>query len=257
MRLEDRTAVVVGVGSTIGRECALTFAREGAKVLAVDPDEAVAAEVSDAITATGGSSRSVAADFTSDESAARVAQVCEELWQRVDALVNCSAAMDWWNVEDDTVSNWEEIIRTNLLSPVVYTKWLRPLLKRSGSGSIVYLSSIDGIHGNPNLPAFSASKGALIPLTHAMAYVCAADGIRVNCIASAAIVQTGTGARQSNRQHSDEELLLRLTPMGRRATPADVAGVALFFVSRDSAYVTGVVLPVDGGRIAITPGTGL
>jgi NAD(P)-dependent dehydrogenase (short-subunit alcohol dehydrogenase family) len=132
------------------------------------------------------------------------------------------------------------------------------MLSRSAAGSIIYLGSIDGIRGNPNYPAYSASKGALIPLTHVMAWRCAPYGVRVNCIAAGAIDQSGSATKPRFPPAGGSNLgdSLRLTPLGRRATPEDIASVALFFASHDSAYVTGTVLPVDGGRIAITPGTG-
>jgi NAD(P)-dependent dehydrogenase (short-subunit alcohol dehydrogenase family) len=235
------------------------FAREGASVLAVDPDEAVATDVAGAIQSAGGWAAPCQADLSSEAAAAEVAQRCDQLWHRLDVLITCVASMDFWASEkEDTIASWEEVFRVNLLGPTFYTKRLLPLLKRSDSGSIIYLGSIDGIRGNPNYPAYSVSKGGLIPLTHVMAWQCAPDGIRVNCIASGAIDQSGSGTRPRFPPAGSTNLrdALRLTPLGRRATPDDVASVALFFASRDSAFVTGTVLPVDGGRIAITPGVG-
>jgi NAD(P)-dependent dehydrogenase (short-subunit alcohol dehydrogenase family) len=258
-RLEGLRAVVIGVGSGIGRACAVAFAREGASLLAVDADRAVATDVAAEIQSKGGSAAAHHADSVSDAAAAGVAQRCDELWQRVDVLMTCEADMDFWaSDDDDSVANWELVLRANLLGPSIYTKRLLPLLKRSAAGSIIYLGSIDGIRGNPNYPAYSVSKGGLTPLTHVMAWRCGAHGIRVNCIAAGAIDQTGSTSRPRFPPAGASNLSdsLRLTPLGRRANPEDIASVALFFASRDSAFVTGVVLPVDGGRTAITPGTG-
>lgn len=256
MRLRGRTAAVVGVGSSIGRACAVRFADEGAHVLAVDPDGDVAHAVAREIAERGGSALSHAADLRSMDGAASAAARCEELWGSLEILALCSSDRDWWPPAEDSVDRWESVIRTNLIGPIAYTKALAPLLRRSGSGSIVYLSSVDGLRGNANIPSYSVSKGALIPLTHVMAQEFGRYGVRVNCIATAAIDQSGTGSRPYERVIADENAeRLRLTPLGRNATPEDVAAVALFFASSDSAYVTGTILPVDGGRIAITPGT--
>ena len=255
MRLLGRNAVIAGVGSAIGRACAVNFGREGARVLTVDPDEALAAEVSSEIRSEGGLAEHHAADLITEAAAEGVARRCGQLWEKLDVLVTCSGAIDFWSDEDGTIADWESILATNLLGPVAYTRQLLPMLKRSGAGAIIYLGSVDGILGNPNVPAYSVSKGGLIPLTHVMAWNYAPFNIRVNCIAAAGISQIGTGAKPRSSPTADQELQLQLTPLRRRATPEDIASVALFFASNDSAYVTGAVLPVDGGRTAITPGT--
>ena len=166
MRLKGRTAVVVGVGSTIGREGVLTFAREGAEVLAVDPDARVAANVAAEVNAAGGRGTAVQADFEGTDGPAAVAATCERLWGRLDVLFTCPALEDYWHwgSEDDTLDNWQRVIGVNLLAPVLYTRALLPLIARSDAGSIVYLGSIDGVRGNPSLPAYSVAKGGLTPL---------------------------------------------------------------------------------------------
>ena len=105
------------------------------------------------------------------------------------------------------------------------------------------------------MPAYSVSKGGLVPLTHTMAQRLAADGIRVNCVAAAGIVQTAGGGAAVQRHVGDAELVQRLTPLGRMPAADEIAAVMLFYVSRDASYVTGTLLPVDGGRLAATPGT--
>jgi 3-oxoacyl-[acyl-carrier protein] reductase len=246
--------VLVGAGSEIGRACARLLAREGAAVLVVDPDLALAENVCDALRADGGDAHAVAGAFADEAAAAAVAARVEELWSRVDVYVDVHAAMDHWQLEDDALERWESVLRTNVLGPVAYTRALRPLLERSEAASIVYLGSIDGLFGNPHVPAYSVSKGSLIPLTHVMASDLA-PRIRVNCIAAAAIVQTHPSAPAVDRPMADVDDVLAQTPLRRVATPEDIARVALFFASDDSAYVTGEILRVDGGRAAATPGT--
>jgi NAD(P)-dependent dehydrogenase (short-subunit alcohol dehydrogenase family) len=226
-RLEGRKAVVVGVGSSVGSACAARLAADGAEVLEVAPD------------------------------ADGVTEACEARWDKLDALVYCAAAMDFWNEGEDTLADWEVVIRVNLLGPVAHTKALLPLLRRSDAGAIVYLGSIDGVFGNPRFPAYSVSKGGLVPLTHVMAHDCAP--VRVNCVAAAAISQVGPDDLQPaglSDLFSESSPVLEQTPLARYAQPEDVASVVAFLVSDDAAYVTGAVIPVDGGRTAFTPGTG-
>jgi NAD(P)-dependent dehydrogenase (short-subunit alcohol dehydrogenase family) len=229
------------------------FARSGAKVLAVDPNPVAAEEVASDINASGGEAVACTAAVGSGADVDRVATVCEQAWQRLDVLMNCSAEMDALDA-DGATSNWESVLRTNLLDPILYTERMLPLLRRSGGASVIYLSSIDGLRGNPNLPAYSVSKGGLVTLVRVLAGRHAGDRIRFNCIASGGILQTPRGA-QDDRPIADVSQLFQLTPLRRMGRPSDIASAALFFASPDSEYVTGTVLPVDGGRIAVTPGT--
>ena len=256
-RLRGRAAVVAGVGSTIGRACALVFAAEGADVLAIDPDGGAASAVVSAVDAAGGSGLAIAAALDTAEGAMAVADACRSRWQRLDVLFTAHAMLDHEPVGASGLAHWERVIRTNLLGPIVYTRALFPLLAESGSGAVIYLTSIDGLFGNPTFPAYSVSKGGLIPFTHVMAHDGAPHGIRVNAIAMAAMIPIGsTDPEPVPVADSARDAVTRATPLSRLATPDDVAAAALFFASPESGYITGVVLPIDGGRTAITPGTG-
>jgi NAD(P)-dependent dehydrogenase (short-subunit alcohol dehydrogenase family) len=256
-RLKGRKAVVVGVGSAVGHACAAALAAEGADVLAVDRAAELADEAAAAIRAHGGQAWPHQADPAGEDDARGVAEACEERWGRLDVFVDCAAAMDFWDEGRDTIGDWETVIRINLLGPVVYTKALLPLLRRSDAGAIVFLGSIDGIRGNPTVPAYSASKAGLIPLTHVLAHDCAP--IRVNCVAAGGIAQVGPDDPQRPNLaglFTPEGPVLEATPLARYARPEDIASVVAFLASDEAAYVTGAVVPVDGGRTAITPGTG-
>jgi NAD(P)-dependent dehydrogenase (short-subunit alcohol dehydrogenase family) len=256
MRLEGRTAVVVGVGSKIGRACATTFAREGAQVLCVDPG-AAANEVAEAIVGDGGRAWPIINDCWSEPSAAQVRAKCEQLWDRLDVLLTCYSEKDYWALDEDSLEHWEWVIRANLLGAVAFTKGLWSLLQQSGSASVVYLGSIDGVLGNPTIPAYSVSKAGLIPLAHMKAHEGGPDGIRVNYIAAAGHPQTGPTSPPMRRAGSDPGRVLADTPLGRLTTGDELAAVAVFLASLDSAYITGAVIPVDGGRGVITPGTSI
>jgi NAD(P)-dependent dehydrogenase (short-subunit alcohol dehydrogenase family) len=222
-RFNGRTAVVVGVGNPVGRACAERLAADGARVVEIDESTCdIAAETS-------------------------IAPFLARCGPEAHVLVNCHFAVDWTTVEDSDYALWERSIRINLLGPLVCTKVFLPLLRAAGSASVVHLGSIDGTLGNPRVPAYSAAKGGLVPLTHVMAHEFAGYGIRVNCVARAAVV--GHPAVPA------PEALLRATPLARAAEPAEVAAAVAFLASDDSAYITGTVLTVDGGRSGITPGT--
>ncbi len=251
-RLAGRRAVVVGVGSAIGHACALRLAADGATVLAVDPDPAVCTRVA---AEPGAAVSAHVAELASPGGAASTAERCRDRWAAVDVYVHCGSAMEVWREEDDTLESLLEVLTVNVAGPLAYTHALHSLLAAAGASSVVYLGSIDGTRGNPRVPGYSLGKGALITLTHTMAQRLGCDGIRVNCIAAAGIVQTGSGTAPLERVTGDAALAARLTPLGRMPSPQEIASVAAFFASDDASYVTGTVLPVDGGRTAATPGT--
>jgi NAD(P)-dependent dehydrogenase (short-subunit alcohol dehydrogenase family) len=255
-RLQDKVAVVVGVGSVVGRAAAVAFAREGADVLAVDPDGSAAAAVAEELAGAGALGTALETVIDTEEGADAIRDACASRWDQVDVLMTCHAMLDHEPVRTASLAHVERVIKTNLLGPIACTQALFPLLCRSSRASVIYLTSIDGILGNPTFPAYSVSKGGLIPLTHVMAHDGAAHGIRVNAIAMAALIPTGSiDPAPLPVAEAATAAVLRATPLGRPARPEDVAGAAVYLASDDASYVTGVVLPVDGGRTAITPGT--
>jgi NAD(P)-dependent dehydrogenase (short-subunit alcohol dehydrogenase family) len=242
----------VGVGSTIGAACAARLASEGAIVLAVDPDAEVATRVGKAIAA---NVIAHTADLATVAGAESTAARCHDEWGGLNVLVQCGSAIEVWPEEDDTLESFIDVVSVNVAGPMAYTQALRPLLAASPAASIVYLGSIDGIRGNPHVPGYSLGKGAVMTLTHTMAQRLGAEGIRVNCVAAAGIVQSGSGVASFDRVTGVAELALRLTPLGRMPAAEEIASVVAFLASDDASYVTGAVLPVDGGRIAATPGS--
>lgn len=201
------------------------------------------------VEAKGGQASCLTVDVAEEGDVAGMAQFCET-FGKVDILFNNAGCRDWGSVEECKTADWERVLRVNLTGPFLCTRHLLPLLKRSGAASVIHNGSVDGLYGNPWLPAYSASKGGLVPLTHVMAHEFAKHHIRVNCVAPAGII--------SGMMPADEKIregLVMKTPAGRLGTPEEVASAALFLASEESSYITGAILVIDGGRTGITPGT--
>ena len=136
------------------------------------------------------------------------------------------------------------MIGVNLTSFFLCSKYLLPLMKTAGRGSIINHASIDAILGNPRVAAYSTAKGGIIPLTHVMAYELAQYNIRVNCICSGGILTPLTAPFHELHQRQ-----VAVTPLGRMGTPEEVAYPALFLASDLASYITGQVIVVDGGMV--------
>jgi NAD(P)-dependent dehydrogenase (short-subunit alcohol dehydrogenase family) len=241
--LPGAVAVVLCAGSPIGQACAARLAAEGAELVVVDPVLTAGGRVPEGAAL-------VASPADDRASLAPVVALCESRWGRIDILVNCHARSDQASVEAATPEVWDRALRDNLLGPLDATVALLDLLKRSGHASVIHIGSVDGLFGNPSVPAYSVAKGGLVPLTHVMAHEFAPYGIRVNCVARAAL-----GSRTDPPDAAIDDLCA-VTPLGRPAEPAEIAGAVAHLASTDASYTTGTVLVVDGGRTAVTPGTG-
>lgn len=251
-------AIVVGVGNVVGRAVAVALAAgEDVDLVAiVDPDEHVARSVAAEVQAAGADPRWFAADIADLESLITVAARLDDEVSGAAVLANCHFAIDWTLLRDSEMSSWERVVRTNVLGPVAATKAFLPLLERAGrdgGAAIVHLGSIDGFQGNPKVPSYSASKGAIPALTHVMADELAAAGIRVNCVARAAVADPSIA--DASPGLLDEAMAC--TPLARPARPEEVADVVCFLAGARAAYVTGTTVVVDGGRSGLTPGTAI
>ena len=235
-RLAGKTALVTGAGRGIGRALALGLAAEGAIVHVndlIDPADVVA-ELPEA-------SRGLALAYDVSE----VAQVRELFGRldRLDVLVNCAGVTGWLDLGDPSEETWDRVMDTNLKGTFFCSTEAARLMRASGGGSIVNVSSVVAARGLRNLAAYGASKGGINALTIQLAGELAADGIRVNAFAP--------GATNVERNLADDphyiESWTPLIPLGRVAEPEDMIGPAVFFASDESAHVTGQVLYVDGG----------
>jgi NAD(P)-dependent dehydrogenase (short-subunit alcohol dehydrogenase family) len=245
MRLANRVALITGGGSGIGRAIALAFAREGAKVVISGRRknrlEAVTQEI-------GANCLPVQADAGNAQDIARLVKVAVEQFGGVHVLVNNAALLFAGTAESQTEEEWDQIFNVNVRGVWLLSRAALPHIRAAGGGSIVNIASILSLVGARNRAAYSASKGALLSLTRAMALDHAADKIRVNCICPG-IVDTELVARftpDENARRTREAL----HPLGRFGQPEDVAHLAVFLASVESAWVTGAAFPLDGGYTA-------
>jgi NAD(P)-dependent dehydrogenase (short-subunit alcohol dehydrogenase family) len=256
--LAGRLAVVVGLAAEVGVACAVRLARAGARIVLADEPgtlervEAALAQdgmVADAMVATTPDAAAGAAALTA---------YCAQFESGLDVLVFCGGVVDWWPETDEWAPRWEQAVQANLLVPVLYTQALEPCLIRSGRASVVYYGTIDGIRGNPRMPAYSVSRAGLVPWTHIVAHRLGPYGGRANYIAGATLSLNGPDIPTDLRSPGwDAEDARRQTALRRFAEPAEAADVVAYLAGPQSSYVTGSVLTMDGGRTAITPGTGL
>ncbi|MCL4766219.1 MAG: glucose 1-dehydrogenase [Hyphomicrobiaceae bacterium] len=247
-RLEQQVALVTGAGAGIGLAIARCFAAEGAFVHVADIDGAAAERAAEAISRAGGNAVGVSADVSRGQDVTAMFRAAEKSHGRIDVLVNnagLNVRSDFRHLTDD---DWERIREVNLDGAMRVARDGFGLLRASGKGSLINLSSIMASRGLRQLAAYSVTKGAVSALTRTLAVEYAPFGIRVNALAPG-FIETALTERVLRNPAINRALLDR-TPLRRFGTPDDVARAALFFASDDSAFVTGAELAVDGGMSA-------
>ena len=258
-RLRGKVAIVAGAGSmpgaTIGngRATAILFAREGASVVLVDRDPGSAAETGRAIAAEGGESFVVEADVTRADACARIAAESLGRYGRIDILHNNVGIGVLGGPAELSEEDWDRVLATNLKSMFLACKAVLPQMERQGSGAIVNVSSMAAVRFSDTYPllAYSASKAGVNGLTRSIAMQYATRGIRVNAIMPG-LIDTPMAVDDPVRRYGlDRDAYVRVrnetVPMKRMGAAWDVAYAALFLASDEAKYITGVVLPVDGG----------
>jgi NAD(P)-dependent dehydrogenase (short-subunit alcohol dehydrogenase family) len=260
MRLKDKVAIVVGAGQSPGegmgngRATALTFAREGAKVLCVDRDLASAQETVDIIAAKGGTAAAFKADVTRDAEIKAMVADAVKRWGRIDVLhnnVGVSLAGGDAELLAITEEAFDRCVAINLKSCILAAKHVIPIMRQQKSGSIINISSMAAITTYPYV-AYKATKSAMIAFTEQLAYQNAEHGIRANVILPGLMdtpMAVDTRAREWHKTRAEVAAERdRQVPLRKKmGTGWDVANAALFLASDEANFITGVTLPVDGG----------
>lgn len=249
-RLSGRTAFVSGAASGIGLAIAQRFAEQGASLVIADR---AADRLQDALQTLEGRERHrfIVMDVTLENAWVDAAALVDSEFGVLDVLVNNAGYGAFCSITDTSFEVWRSIIAVNLDSVFLATKYMLPLLGRSGRGSIINMSSIRGIVAGNNASSYSAAKGGVRMLTKCTAIECATlkNGVRANSI-HPGHVETPLTAKA----YADPELsrtFLEHTPLGRFGQPQEIADAALFLACDESAYMTGAEMVIDGGMTAI------
>lgn len=248
------TAIVTGAAAGIGRATSLTFAAEGARVVVSDVDTVGGAETVAMIEKTGGKAVFVAADVSKHAEVTALMAAAIKAYGKIDCAVN-NAGIEG-NVRpflDQSSDNFDKIISVNLKGTFLCLQAEIDAMLKTGGGTIVNLASIAGLIGFPGLSPYVASKHGVIGLTKNAALEYAKSGIRVNAVCPGGIdtrmldslAEQATGGAQTTAQMMDP-----LHPMGRIGTPQEVANLIVWLCSPRASFVTGAIIPVDGGYVA-------
>lgn len=249
LQLEGKLAVITGAATGIGRETALLFAREGAAVVVGDINEAGGRLTASDIETAGGRAWFVRCDVTQAADVEALMRSAAEAMGGIDIIVNNAGAQRSGPVTEFSEEEWDLLMRVNPRSCFLGVKYGVPYLQQRGGGVIVNVASLAGLKGGPGMTAYSASKGAIIAFTKALAPEVASAGIRVNAMCPGwidtpfnqpAIDFMGGRAVQ-------DQVVAQIVPMARQGTPEEIASGMLFLASDASSYMTGQTLVIDGG----------
>lgn len=242
-------AVVTGASRGIGRSMAIALADAGADIIGVSTrlgstDDGVGTDVRKK----GREFHGYSVDFADRNSVLQFADDLDALDRPVDILVNNAGTIERYPVVDHPLESFDRVLAVNLTNQFVLTQHVgRSMIKR-GHGRVLFTASLLSFQGGINVPGYAAAKSGLAGLTRALSNEWAAHGITVNAIAPGYIATDNTKPLYDD-QDRGEEILHRI-PIGRWGQPSDVAGATVFLASAAAAYITGVVLPVDGGWLS-------
>ncbi len=244
--LTRKVALVTGGNGGIGLGMAKGLAQAGARVVVAARNAEKSAAAVEALRALGSDSFALALDVTSEAAVAEAFATVQSRCGRLDILVNNAGSTVRKPVDQLSLTEWNQVMGTNLTSAFLCSRAAHPLMKAAGSGKIINIGSMMSIFGAPYAPAYGASKGGIVQLTKATAASWAADGIQVNAILPGWIQTALTDGAREQVAGLNERVIAR-APAGRWGQPDDLAGTAVFLASAASDFVTGTAIPVDGG----------
>ena len=249
MRLENMKCVVTGGASGIGAATVRRFVSEGADVCILDRDLVSAERLASEC---GGETFALELDVRQETAVRRAAEQVLSRWGVIDVLVNNAGSELNKTYDETTMDEWDRVLDTDLKGPWLLCKYFVPSMVEHGAGSVINVSSLNGLVGFPLSTAYGSAKGGLVVFTKDMAIELATSGVRINCVCPG-VIETPMMERWTDLMPDKEEakaMLRGVMPVGRMGTAEEVAGAILFFASEDSSLCQGAVLSVDGGFTA-------
>jgi 2-keto-3-deoxy-L-fuconate dehydrogenase len=249
--LSGKVAVVTGGGSGIGRSISTLFGRQGAHVVVLDVDGRAAADTAAAITGTGGRAEAASCDVSDAANVTAVFDTIVARTRRLDVLINNAGVAHVGNIERTPEAEFDRLYRVNVKGVYLCSQAAVPVMVRQGGGVILNMASIVSFIGVADRFAYSMTKGAVLTMTKSIAIDYVKQRVRCNCICPARIhTPFVDGFVKQNYPGREADVLQELSayqPMGRMGTPEEVAYLALYLCSDESAFVTGQAYPLDGG----------
>ena len=243
-QLDGKVAIITGAGSGMGRAMAIRFAKEGAKVTAVDYAGDSAAETVKMIKTAGGEALAVTADVSNAADVDRTVKSTTDAFGRLDILCNNAGILDMHGLMDADWDHWDRVLSINLKAVAVFSQKAVPEMLKQGKGSIVNTASVAGLVGGAGGLSYTAAKHGVVGITKSMALELSPQGIRVNAICPGAI---STGM---TKDFQDSSEFVADKAIARWGKAEEIANMALFLASDESSFVTGAPFPVDGGWVA-------
>jgi NAD(P)-dependent dehydrogenase (short-subunit alcohol dehydrogenase family) len=251
MKLEGKVAVITGATDGIGRAIALTFSKEGAKVIIVGRNETKGRATLEKVKEHGEGTY-FKVDVSNSSQVTKMIEDTIKKYGRIDILVNNAAVCFAGNVVSTSEETWNQTIDINMKGVFLCSKYTIPHMQKNGGGAIINIGSINSLMAMENEAAYDASKGGVLMLTRAIALDFAKSNIRANCILPGAIetpmLQASLNAAPD--PNKAREWITARHPIGRTGKPQEIAEVALFLATEAASFITGAAIPVDGGILS-------
>ena len=256
-RLAGKSVVITGAGSGIGRAAAQLFSQEGAKLIIVDRSNSIH-ETAKLVTDAGGTVHAVSADAGNESDVKAFIDKAVSTYGKLDAIwANAGVSGGLVPLLEQTVEQWHEILRINLIGPFLAIKHAMPHMVQQGHGSIVLTASVAGLKSGASGHPYASSKAGVISLVQTTAYSLSGTGVRINAVCPG-LIETGMTKPivDNAKERGTQGKIGQLNPLKRAGQPHELAAMGLFLASDDASYVNGQAIPVDGGLTASMPYSG-
>ncbi|MDR6660283.1 NAD(P)-dependent dehydrogenase (short-subunit alcohol dehydrogenase family) [Tardiphaga robiniae] len=256
-RLAGKSVIITGAGSGIGRAAAQLFSLEGAKLIIVDRSESVH-ETAKLVSDAGGTIEAITADAGSESDVKAYIEKTLSKYGKLDAIwANAGVSGGLVPLLEQTVEQWQEILRINLIGPFLAIKHSMPHMVKQGHGSIVLTASVAGLKSGASGHPYASSKAGVISLVQTTAYSLSGTGVRINAVCPG-LIETGMTKPifDNAKERGTQGKIGQLNPLKRAGQPHELAAMGLFLASDEASYVNGQAIPVDGGLTASMPYAG-